>query len=105
LTVEELNPLVTEAILRADTLADREAPRVAQAYIDVSLLEERIATLLPITDPEGELARRRAVRAASVGGDDQRARDRAARYIAQDGATLELREQLEALLADARFAG
>ena len=62
--IELLYPLITEAIRRAETLEDLRAPGAHSAYLDVSLLEERITEFLPACDPEGALARRGAVRAA-----------------------------------------
>lgn len=100
MAIEVLYPRVTEAILRADLLADLGAPGAAQAYLDVSLLEERIADELPATDLEGEIARRGAVRAAGVAGEHGRARELAERYLAEEGTSPELRAEITALLAE-----
>jgi len=81
-TAEELYPLVTEAIQRAETLEDLEAPGVHSAYLDVSKLEEKVAELLPASDPEGVLARRGAVRAAVAAKEFARARMLAERFLA-----------------------
>ena len=98
MTVKELNLLVSEAILRADALADLEAPGAAQAYLEVSLIEERLAEALPASRPQGAIARRGAVRAAGVAGDDHRARELAARYLAEEDAGPDLREEIKALV-------
>jgi len=81
-TAEELYPLVTEAIQRAETLEDLGAPNVCSAYLDVSKLEEKVAELLPASDPEGMLARRGAVRAAVAAKEFARARMLAERFLA-----------------------
>lgn len=100
MTVDELYLLVTDAILRADALADLGAPGAVQAHRDVSLLEEEIAAALPASDPEGALARRGAVRAAGMAKDHGRARALAERFRAEDDVSVELGEQLMALVAD-----
>lgn len=110
-TAELYYPLVTEAIRKAETLEDLGAPGTAQAYLDVSLLEERIAHDLPAADPEGALARRGAVRAALSARNFERARQLIDRYLAEaesrDNGELreemsELRRQVEAS-STARF--
>ena len=92
--------LVSEAIRRADTLEELGAPGAADAHLDVSLLEERIASGMPASDPEGALARRGAIRAAGAANDWRRARELARRFLAEDDAGVELREQIETLLAE-----
>lgn len=91
MNLDDLYMLVTEAILRSDTLADLGAPGAAAAYLDVSRLEEEIAKLLAVSDPEGALARRGAVRAALKGGDHVRARSLTDRYLAEPDVTQDLR--------------
>ena len=100
MTIKELNLLVSEAILRADMLADLEAPGAAQAYLEVSLIEEQLAEALPASRPQGAIARRGAVRAAGIAGDDHRARELAARYLAEEDAGPDLREEIMMLLAE-----
>lgn len=85
MTTELLYPLVSEAIRRAETLADLRAPGARSAFLDVSLLEERIAESLPASDPEGALARRGAVRAAVSAEEHERARELARRFLAEPG--------------------
>lgn len=73
MTVEQLYPLVTEAIIRAETLQELKAPGARSAFMDVSMLEAKIADLVPADDPEGLVARHGAVRAAVSAGDFDRA--------------------------------
>jgi hypothetical protein len=94
MTAEELYPLVTEAIRRAETLEDLRAPGTAQAYREVSLLEEKIAETLPASDPEGAIARRGAVRAALSAREYGRARELVERFLAEDEVGADLREEL-----------
>lgn len=93
-TIERFYPLVTEAIRRAEALEDLEAPGTAAAYLDVSLLEEKIADSLPPSDPEGALARRGAVRAAITANKPQRAQQLVERFLAEDGVEPELHDEL-----------
>lgn len=89
MSVEDLYPLVTEAIRRAETLEDLGAPGTAAAYLDLSLLEERVAAVLPASDPEGAVARRGAVRAALAAREFGRTRQLVERFLAEpDGQTL-----------------
>ena len=97
MTAEELYPLVTEAIRRAETLEDLQAPGKAKAYLDVSLLEEKIAETLPASDPEGAVARRGAVSAALSAREYGRARELIERFLAEDDVAAELREELAEL--------
>lgn len=94
MSVELLYPLVTEAIRRAETLEDLQAPGARSAYLDVSLLEERIAELLPVSDPEGTLARRGAVRAALAARESARAQQLTERFLDEAGCDAELQADL-----------
>ena len=99
---ELLYPMVTEAIRKAETLKDLGAPGAAAAFLDVSLLEEKIAETLPPTDPEGAVARRGAVRAALSAGEFGRARQLVERYLTD----AEIDEALRSNLVDmSREAG
>ena len=89
MSLEFLYPLVTEAIRRAEILEDLHAPGVHTAYLDVSLLEEKVAELLPASDPEGALARRGAVRAALAAREPGRAQQLAERFLAEADAELQ----------------
>src|SRR4029078_3347142 len=79
MTLDFLYPLITEAIRRAETLEDLRGPGARSAHLDVALLEEEIAEVLPASDPEGALARRGAVRAALAAREIARAQQLAAR--------------------------
>lgn len=99
MTIDDLYPLVTDAILRANALEDLGAPGAAQAQLDVSHIEEQIAELLPASDPEGAIARRGAIRAAGKANDYARARSLADRYLADPEARPQLRDEIVAILA------
>ncbi len=94
MSIELLYPLITEAIRRAETLDDLHAPGARSAHLDVSLLEEKIAEMLPVSDPEGALARRGAVRAALAAKEIVRAQQLTQRFLAEDGADANLRAEL-----------
>lgn len=98
--IDSLYLLVTEAIVRAETLTDLGAPGAAAAHLDLSFLEEKIAGSLPASDPEGALARRGAVRAAVVAGHYGRAGNLGERFSSDPGATDQLRAELRELLRD-----
>ena len=99
MSIELLYPLVSEAIRRAETLEDLGAPGARSAYLDVSLLEERISEALPASDPEGALARRGAVRAALAARELTRARRLAERFLVETGEDAELQAELLELSA------
>jgi hypothetical protein len=92
--LEILYPLLTEAIRRAETLDDLKAPGVLAAYLDVSLLEEKVAEILPASNPEGALARRGAVRAALSARAFTRAQQLSERFLAEVGNNADLRTEL-----------
>jgi hypothetical protein len=101
MSLDILYPLLTEAIRRAETLDDLGAPGARAAYLDVSLLEEKVAQLLPSSDPEGALARRGAVRAALAAKDLTRAQQLCERFLAEPGSNAELRAELRQFLDQA----
>lgn len=101
MSVDLLYPLVTEAIRRAETLEDLDAPGTSAAFLDVSLLEEKIAETLPASEPEGALARRGAVRAALSAGELGRARLLVERFLAETDIDTELRNALQELATQA----
>lgn len=105
LSIEELYPLVTEAILRAETLQDLGAPGAARAYLDVSLLEEKITEVVSASDPEGAVARRGAVRAAVSANEHGRAQHLAERFLSETDADEGLREDLRNLAQEAEKSG
>lgn len=94
MSLDLLYPLITEAIRRAETLDDLRAPGAHSAHLDVSLLEERVAELLPASDPEGALARRGAVRAALAAREFARAQQLAERFLAETETDTELQAEL-----------
>ncbi len=94
LDIKTLYSLVTDAIRKAEALDDLKAPGVRDAYLDVSLLEERIASLLPASGEEGAIARRGAVTAAIDAHEFTRAEELAARYSAEDDIDISLNADL-----------
>ena len=98
MSLEILYPLVTEAIRRAETLEDLGAPGAHLAYRAVSFFEEKIAELLPVSNPEGALARRGAVRAALAARDPTHAQKLAERFLSEAGIDSELQADLLQLL-------
>lgn len=99
MSIEALYPLMTEAIRRAETLEDLRAPGACSAYLDVSLFEEKVAEVLPVSLAEGRIARRGAVRAALKARDYARAEELTQRYLAEaeapEALELALRQMLE----------
>jgi hypothetical protein len=95
MNLDALYQRVTEAILEAEAL-EAKGPSVeaAQAYLTVSFAEEEIAATLPVSDEEGAIARRGAVRAALMAGLPTRAKELAERYMAEPGAPPELFDRL-----------
>ncbi len=101
MNIDTLYPLVTEAIRRAEALEDIGAPDARVAFSEVSRLEERIASLLPLVDYEGIVARRGAVRAAIKAHEFGRAQELAARFEGEAGVDDALAADLAALKAQA----
>ena len=97
MNIDTLYPLVTEAIRRAEALEDLHAPEARRAFSEVSRLEEHIASLLPLSDYEGVIARRGAVRAAINAHEFDRAQELAARFEGEDGVDDTLATDLAAL--------
>jgi diaminobutyrate-2-oxoglutarate transaminase len=96
--LDELYLVVTDAILRAETLSDVGAPGAVAAYFDVSMLEEAIAEIAPASTGEGAIARRGAVRAALSAGDQERASQLVERFAAEPEAPDELISELRIML-------
>lgn len=96
--IELLYPKVTEAIARAEMLAGTAPEAAPAAHLEVSLLEEQIARLLPVDDEEGAIARRGAVRAAVAAGDMPRARWLVEVYSTEPCTGEALKAELEGLL-------
>jgi hypothetical protein len=99
MNLDELNHRVTNAIVRAESLpaGSRDA---WEAFHEVSVLEESIATLVPPDDLEGEIARLGAVTAALSAGEPLRALQLAERFFAESLAP-EITEKLRQLVKEA----
>jgi hypothetical protein len=96
--IDQLYSRVTAAILLAEK-AETTGSKIqaATAYLEVSFLEEEIAKLLPATDPEGEIARRGVITAATSAGQFVRAVEMANTYASDPYAGVALKNQLAAL--------
>ncbi len=97
---DTLNILVSSAIWRAEQLEARGIRSALQAWAEVSSLEEELAKALPLTESEGRIARRGAVRAALKATDYARAHSLAESYIAEDGAPKSLKTALLEILKE-----
>ena len=95
-----LNTLVTGAIWRAEQLEARGI-RPAQAWAEVSSLEEELAKALPVEEAEGRIARRGAVRAALKAGDFPRAYLLSDGYLADEATPKSLKTGLRKMLEEA----
>jgi hypothetical protein len=92
-----LNALVTGAIWRAEQLEVHGLPSV-RAWAEVSSIEEKLAEVLPVTEPEGRIARRGAVRAALKASDYARAEALARGYGGEHGAPRSIKSALRQIL-------
>lgn len=95
--IDTLYPLVTEAIRQAEALEAISDPAARKAFSEASRLEEDIANLIPLTDYEGVIARRGAVRAAIKAHRFVRALELVARFEAEVGVDGELAGDLAKL--------
>jgi hypothetical protein len=95
-----LNTLVTGAIWRAEQLEEHGVGSAPLAWAEVSSLEEELAKAIPVTQPEGRIARRGAVRAALKARDFDRARSLTERFLAEKDVTRTLRSALRQMLED-----
>ncbi len=100
MSTDLLNTLVTGAIWRAERLEEQGVGSVPLAWAEVSSLEEKLATALPATHPEGRIARRGAVRAALKAGNFVRAQALTERFLSEKEATRTLRSALHRLLEE-----
>ena len=96
--IAALYPLVTEAIRKAEVYEDIGAPGAMDAHRDVSLLEERVAKLLPASTTEGAIARRGAVRAAVAAHDFDRAAALTEGYCAETDSSELLKHELREII-------
>ena len=94
---DSLNMLVTGAIWRAEQL-DAQHLKSREAWSEVSMLEEQLATQFPVTNAQGKIARRGGVRAALKAGDSVRARRLAALYQSEKGAPKSFQIGLQEIL-------
>lgn len=94
-TLDDLYSQVTAAILSAESTADDIG--AAEAYLDVSWIEEEIAERCSAASPEGQIARRGAVRAALRANQYTRALDLAERYLSDTAIALPLEVALRSL--------
>ena len=96
---DTLNTLVTGAIWRAEQLEACGLPP-ADAWAEVSSLEEKLAKAHPVAEPQGRIARRGAVRAALKAGDFSRAQLLSDGYLADEAAPKSLKTALRKILED-----
>lgn len=99
LTLDELNGLVTAAILHAERIRPG-TPEARSAFRHVSVLEHSIAKITPPQSLEGEIARCGAVTAALSAGRSLRVFELVKRYQAED-IRPEIRIKLDELLETA----
>jgi hypothetical protein len=97
---DSLNTLVSGAIWRAEQLEAHGIRPVLQAWAEVSSLEEELAKALPVSESEGRIARRGAVRAALKAGDYARAHALAEAYVADETAPRSLKAALRKILEE-----
>ena len=98
--IDTLNVLVTGAIWRAEQLERNGMRAASQAWAEVSTLEEQLAKAIPISESEGRIARRGAVRAALKSGDYARAQALADAYYAEKGVPNTLKAALREMFDD-----
>ena len=96
---DTLNTLVSAAIWRAEQL-EAHGINAGQAWVEVSSLEGALAKALPISEPEGRIARRGAVRAALKARDYGRADMLAEGYMAEEVAPESLKASLLEMLEE-----
>ena len=97
---DNLNVLVTGAIWRAEQLEAQGLRSSPQAWAEVSSLEEGLAKMLPVSESEGRIARRGAVRAALKAADYARAHALAEGYAAEEDAPRSLKAALRKILEE-----
>jgi len=95
---DTLNTLVSGAIWRAEQLEVHGIRPTSQAWAEVSSLEEELAKALRVSEAEGRIARRGAVRAALKAGDYTRAHTLAEGYLADETAPKSLKIALREIL-------
>ena len=100
LSTESLHSLVTAAIWRAERLEEHGVGSAPSAWAEVSSLEEKLAAILPVSQPEGRIARRGAVRAALKARDYSRAEALAERYLVEEDAPKSLGTAIRRILEE-----
>ena len=100
MSTDSLHSLVTSAIWRAEQLEEHGVSSAPLAWAEVASLEEELATVLPVSQPEGRIARRGAVRAALKARDYARAQTLTQRYLADEDAPRSLRTALREILEE-----
>jgi hypothetical protein len=104
MSIDSLHSLVTSAIWRAEQLDEHGVSSAPLAWAEVSALEEELAAALPVSQSEGRIARRGAVRAALKARDYVRAQTLIQRYLADEEAPQALRAAFREMLEeDVRF--
>jgi hypothetical protein len=98
--MDSLHTLVTAAIWRAEQLEELGVSSAPRAWEEVSSLEEELAAILPVAQPEGRIARRGAVRAALKARDHARAEALAERYLAEEQAPKSLETAIRQILEE-----
>ena len=98
LETNTLNTLVSGAIWRAEQLDDIRPS--SSAWADVASFEEELAKALPVSDPQGRIARRGAVSASLKAADFTRAHSLAERYLAEPSAPATFQAELRKILED-----
>ena len=102
-STDSLHTLVTAAIWRAEQIEEHGIGSAPQAWEEVSAFEEDLAAAIPVSQPEGRIARRGAVRAALKARNFERALELTYRYLAEPGAPESLRAAIREILdEDAR---
>jgi len=97
---DALNTLVSGAIWRAEQLENHGIQAASQAWAEVSSLEEELSKAVSISESEGRIARRGAVRAALKAGDYTRAHTLADRYLAEAGTPRSFKTELRRILKE-----
>jgi hypothetical protein len=97
---DALNTLVSGAIWRAEQLEAHGIRHAAPAWAEVSSLEEELAKAFPVSESEGRIARRGAVRAALKSGDYAGAHALAEGYLAEEAAPRSLKVALRKILEE-----
>lgn len=100
MNVDLLNALVSGAIWRAEQLEEHHLGSAPLAWREVSTLEEQLAAALPVSQPEGRVARRGAVRAALKARDYERAHALTHRFLADQETPESLRSALRGMLEE-----